>query len=180
MVRPDRDRLQGRVETDEAWIGGVEEGLGSRQMNFEVDGCNRCRGTGARPSSVQKRCSVRYGSRWRHECDHGPELRDKTGRTQMLAPLFPDFGDGGSKLRLREPTLNWLWFRALVRSRVRSSDKRAIQAGTVGMEALQRAREGGLPQRARAPMSPGAGGRLRRRGSRRRSYPPTYKTVARI
>jgi ISXO2 transposase-like protein/transposase-like zinc ribbon protein len=33
MVRPDRDRLQGPVEVDEAWIGGVEEGLGGRQMN---------------------------------------------------------------------------------------------------------------------------------------------------
>lgn len=33
MVRPDRDRLLGPVEVDEAWIGGVEECLGGRQMN---------------------------------------------------------------------------------------------------------------------------------------------------
>jgi transposase-like protein len=33
MVRPDRDLLQGPVEVDEAWVGGVEPGLGGRQMN---------------------------------------------------------------------------------------------------------------------------------------------------
>lgn len=33
MVRPDRDRLQGPVEVDEAWIGGVEAGVGGRQTN---------------------------------------------------------------------------------------------------------------------------------------------------
>jgi transposase-like protein len=33
MVRPDRDLLQGPVEVDEAWIGGIEPGLGGRQMN---------------------------------------------------------------------------------------------------------------------------------------------------
>lgn len=33
MVRPDRERLQGPVEVDEATIGGVEEGLSGRQRN---------------------------------------------------------------------------------------------------------------------------------------------------
>lgn len=33
MVRPDRDRLVGPVEVDEAVIGGVEEGLAGRQRN---------------------------------------------------------------------------------------------------------------------------------------------------
>src|SRR5438270_7733969 len=31
MVRPGRDRLTGRVEVDEAYIGGVEEGVRGRQ-----------------------------------------------------------------------------------------------------------------------------------------------------
>ena len=30
MVRPGRDRLTGRVEVDEAYIGGVEEGVRGR------------------------------------------------------------------------------------------------------------------------------------------------------
>jgi|SRR5579859_1369236 len=33
MVRPDRDRLQGPVEVDEAVVGGVEDGLYGRQRN---------------------------------------------------------------------------------------------------------------------------------------------------
>lgn len=35
MVRPDRDQLDGPVEVDEAWIGGLEEGLGGRQTNLK-------------------------------------------------------------------------------------------------------------------------------------------------
>jgi transposase-like protein len=35
MVRPDRDLLAGPVEVDEAWIGGLEEGLGGRQTNLK-------------------------------------------------------------------------------------------------------------------------------------------------
>lgn len=32
MVRPGRDRLQGRVEVDETYVGGVEEGVRGREM----------------------------------------------------------------------------------------------------------------------------------------------------
>ncbi len=35
MVRPDRDRLQGPVEVDEATVGGVEQGFGGRQRNLK-------------------------------------------------------------------------------------------------------------------------------------------------
>ncbi len=32
MVRPERDRLSGRVEVDETYLGGLEEGLCGRQI----------------------------------------------------------------------------------------------------------------------------------------------------
>jgi transposase-like protein len=32
MVRPDRDRLKGRIEVDEAFVGGEEEGVGGRKF----------------------------------------------------------------------------------------------------------------------------------------------------
>jgi len=36
MVRPDRDRLAGRVEVDETYLGGLEEGLYGRQIRNKV------------------------------------------------------------------------------------------------------------------------------------------------
>jgi transposase-like protein len=36
MVRPGRDRLQGRVEVDEAFVGGVEEGVHGRQTETKA------------------------------------------------------------------------------------------------------------------------------------------------
>ena len=36
MVRPDRDRLTGRVEVDEAYVGGLEEGVRGRQTEAKA------------------------------------------------------------------------------------------------------------------------------------------------
>lgn len=36
MVRPDRDRLTGRVEVDEAYVGGLEEGVRGRQTETKA------------------------------------------------------------------------------------------------------------------------------------------------
>lgn len=36
MVRPGRDRLTGKVEIDDAYIGGVEEGVRGRQLEGKV------------------------------------------------------------------------------------------------------------------------------------------------
>ena len=36
MVRPGRDRLSGRVEVDEAWVGGEEEGVHGRQTETKA------------------------------------------------------------------------------------------------------------------------------------------------
>jgi hypothetical protein len=35
-VRPGRDRLQGRVEVDEAFVGGEEEGVQGRQIETKA------------------------------------------------------------------------------------------------------------------------------------------------
>jgi hypothetical protein len=39
MVRPGRDLLSGRVEVDESYIGGLEEGLRGRLMEAKGTGC---------------------------------------------------------------------------------------------------------------------------------------------
>src|SRR3970282_732493 len=36
MVRPDRDRLSGRVEVDETYLGGLEEGVRGRQTDAKA------------------------------------------------------------------------------------------------------------------------------------------------
>jgi transposase-like protein len=36
MVRPDRDRLQGRIEVDETYLGGLEEGVRGRQTDAKA------------------------------------------------------------------------------------------------------------------------------------------------
>ena len=36
MVRPGRDRLQGWVEVDETYVGGVEEGVSGRQTETKA------------------------------------------------------------------------------------------------------------------------------------------------
>jgi hypothetical protein len=36
MVRPDRDQLEGTVEVDEAWVGGVEPGVFGRQSTTKA------------------------------------------------------------------------------------------------------------------------------------------------
>ncbi len=36
MVRPDRDLLEGTVEVDETWVGGVEPGVFGRQTTTKA------------------------------------------------------------------------------------------------------------------------------------------------
>ena len=44
MVRPGRERLSGRVEVDETYVGGAEEGLRGRQTQKKSTGSHRRRG----------------------------------------------------------------------------------------------------------------------------------------
>lgn len=52
MVRPDRDRLNGRVEVDETYLGGLEEGVRGRETLKKSTG-SYC-------------CTRRWGRNWTH------------------------------------------------------------------------------------------------------------------
>ncbi len=41
MVRPGRDRLTGRVEVEETYLGGLEEGVRGRQTEYKSSSCDR-------------------------------------------------------------------------------------------------------------------------------------------
>src|SRR5271167_2294947 len=58
MVRPGRDLLMGRVEVDECYIGGLEEGLPGRLNLDKAIGCRCCSGrrTGDRSDSHAPDC----------------------------------------------------------------------------------------------------------------------------
>ena len=57
MVRPGRDRLQGRVEVDEAFVGGEEEGVPGRQTEDQSHDCG-CRGRRRSPVSAAFGCGA--------------------------------------------------------------------------------------------------------------------------
>ena len=72
MVRPDRDQLEGTVEVDEAWVGGVEPGVFGRQTTTKAQVViaveERGRGMGrvrmGRITTVPPAASSRSSSRW--------------------------------------------------------------------------------------------------------------------
>ena len=78
MVRPGRDRLQGRVEVDELFVGGIEEGVRGRQTETKA--------------LVAVACEERGQGHWAHS----PAAHPATPPADALKPFIAEAVEPGS------------------------------------------------------------------------------------